>query len=81
MYMSSLAGAPAIDDAARVTVPTTVVRAMQGEKGDFKGSPTWPGLAASMPEGIDMHRPDMTHFHPFQDPDDAARIIADAMPG
>lgn len=81
MYMSSLAGAPAIDDAARVTVPTTVVRAMQGEKGDFKGSPTWPGLAASMPEGIDMHRPDMTHFHPFQDPDDAARIIAEAMPG
>ena len=79
MYMSSLAGAPALSDATRVQVPTTVVRAAQGERGDFKGSPTWPGLAATMPKGEDMHRPDMTHFHPFQDPDDAARIIAGAM--
>lgn len=79
MYMSSLAGAPAIMDAARVEVPATIVRAMQGERFDFKGSPTWPGLAASMPKGIDMHRPDRTHFHPFEDPDDAARIIAHAM--
>jgi len=68
MYMSSLAGAP-------------VVRAMQTEVRDFKGSPTWPGLAAHMPKGVDMHRPDRTHFHPFEDPDDAARIIADAMKG
>ncbi|KEO89243.1 alpha/beta hydrolase [Erythrobacter longus] len=79
MYMSSLSGAPALDAATKVATPTTVVRAMQLEERDFKGSPTWPGLAASMPNGIDMNRPDMTHFHPFQDPDDAARIIREAM--
>ncbi|UAB78754.1 alpha/beta hydrolase [Erythrobacter sp. SCSIO 43205] len=81
MYMSSLAGAPSIADAARVSVPATIVRAMKGEKGDFKGSPTWPALAAHMPHGIDMHRLDRTHFHPFEDPHDAARIIAEAMEG
>ncbi|MEP1423095.1 MAG: alpha/beta hydrolase [Erythrobacter sp.] len=79
MYMSSLSGAPALEAAREVQVPTTVVRAMQLKERDFKGSPTWPGLADSMPKGIDMDRSDMTHFHPFQDPDDAARIIKEAM--
>jgi len=79
MYMSSLSGAPALKAAASLKVPTTVVRAMQSEARDFKGSPTWSGLASSMPNGIDMDRPDRTHFHPFEDPDDAARIIREAM--
>ena len=79
MYMSSLSGEPALEVARGLKVPTTVVRAMQTGTRDFKGSPTWPRLAASMPHGIDMNRPDMTHFHPFQDPDDAARIIREAM--
>lgn len=79
MYMSSLSGKPALDEARILQVPTTVVRAMRSDLRDFKGSPTWPGLAASMPLGIDMDRSDMTHFHPFQDPDDAARIIREAM--
>lgn len=79
MYMSSLSGAPALEAATRVPIPTTVVRAMRLEERDFKGSPTWPGLAESMPKGIDLDRSDMTHFHPFQDPDDAARIIREAI--
>ena len=77
--MSSLSGEPALEAARGLQVPTTVVRAMQTGTRDFKGSPTWPRLAESMPGGIDMNRPDMTHFHPFQDPDDAARIIREAM--
>ncbi len=81
MYMSSLSGKPALAAARGLDVPTTVVRAVQTGARDFKGSPTWPRLAASMPRGIDMNRPDMTHFHPFQDPDDAARIIAEAIEG
>ncbi|MEO1221692.1 MAG: alpha/beta hydrolase [Pseudomonadota bacterium] len=79
MYMSSLSGKPALEAASRVEAPTTIVRAMQTKERDFKGSPTWPGLAASMPDGIDLDRSDMTHFHPFQDPDDAARIIREAI--
>ncbi|MEM1052350.1 MAG: alpha/beta hydrolase [Pseudomonadota bacterium] len=79
MYMSSLSGEPALEAATLVQVPTTVVRAMRSDVRDFKGSPTWPGLAASMPNGIDLDRSDMTHFHPFEDPDDAARIIREAI--
>lgn len=79
MYMSSLSGEPALEAARGLKVPATVVRAMQTGTRDFKGSPTWPMLAASMPAGIDMNRADMTHFHPFQDPEDAARIIREAM--
>ena len=61
--------------ATRVKAPTLVVRARQTGVRDFNGSPTWPELAANMPAGTDLYRPDMTHFHPLQDPADAARII------
>ncbi|MEM7689021.1 MAG: alpha/beta hydrolase [Pseudomonadota bacterium] len=63
----------------RIIAPTTVVRAKQTQAMDFKGSPTWPLLADQIPNGIDMPRPDRTHFHPFEDPADAARIIKDAI--
>jgi len=67
-----------IHDAARkVKVPTLIVRAQQGKSMDFKTSPTWPKLASIMPAGEDLSRPDRTHFHPFEDPEDAARIIAE----
>lgn len=71
---------PGIFDAARsVDIPVLVVRAKQLGVMDFKGSPTWPQLASIIPRGTDLDRSDMTHFHPFQDPADAARIIAEAM--
>ncbi len=69
-----------IHEAARgLSMPVLVVRAKQLDVMDFKGSPTWPELASTIPNGTDLYRPDMTHFHPFQDPPDAARIIARAM--
>ena len=71
---------PGIHDAVRrITAPTIVVRAKQTQLMDFKSSPTWPSLADQIPRGIDMPRPDRTHFHPFEDPADAARIIAEAI--
>lgn len=79
VYMSSRSNTGILDTARAVEIPVTVVRAKQLNVMDFKGSPTWPGLAGIMPDGTDIHRPDMTHFHPFQDPADAARIIAEAM--
>ena len=66
------------DTAKAVDLPVWVVRARQGMFNDFTGSPTWPQLASTMPQGVDIHRPDRTHFHPFEDPEDAARIIAEA---
>ncbi len=78
LYSSSRSNGGILDAARRVEIPVLVVRAKQTEKMDFKGSPTWPGLAAIIPHGTDLHRPDHTHFHPFEDPADAARIIAEA---
>ncbi|MEL7446081.1 MAG: alpha/beta hydrolase [Pseudomonadota bacterium] len=77
VYSSSRSNRAIFDVAKAVETPTLVVRAKQLGVQDFKGSPTWPELASTMPNGTDMHRPDMTHFHPFQDPADAARIIAE----
>ena len=70
---------PGIHEAVkRIEAPTVVVRAKQLGVMDFKGSPTWPQLADQIPKGVDMPRPDRTHFHPFEDPADAAQIITEA---
>jgi pimeloyl-ACP methyl ester carboxylesterase len=77
VYETSRSNASIHDAARRVDIPVLVVRALHTNLFDFKSSPTWPGLAGILPRGADLHRPDMTHFHPFQDPEDAARIIAE----
>jgi len=77
IYTSSRSNGAILEAVKTVTAPTLVVRAKQTAMNDFKGSPTWPELAALFPNGTDMPRPDMTHFHPFEDPADAAQIIAD----
>jgi len=77
IYQSSRSNAGIFEAAKKVEIPVLVVRAMQTDMGNFKGSPTWPGLAATMPNAVDLYRPDRTHFHPFEDPEDAAKIIAE----
>lgn len=77
VYASSRSNAGILEAARQVDIPVLVVRAQQSGLADFKSSPTWPGLAGIIPQGTDLHRPDMTHFHPFQDPADAARIIGE----
>jgi len=77
IYASSRSNAAILDAARTVDMPVLVVRALQTDLNDFKSSPTWPALAEILPQGTDMHRPDRTHFHPFEDPADAARIIAE----
>lgn len=75
VYASSRSNGAVIEAAKRVDIPVLVVRALHTDLNDFKSSPTWPELAKVLPKGTDLYRPDMTHFHPFQDPADAARII------
>lgn len=77
VYASSRSNGAVLEAAKRVDIPVLVVRAQMTNLNDFKSSPTWPDLAAHLPQGTDLYRPDMTHFHPFQDPDDAARIIGE----
>jgi pimeloyl-ACP methyl ester carboxylesterase len=77
VYASSRSNGAILEAARSVTIPVLVVRAKHTDLQDFKSSPTWPELAEILPQGTDLYRPDMTHFHPFQDPEDAARIIAE----
>ncbi|WP_246450044.1 alpha/beta fold hydrolase [Qipengyuania soli] len=65
VYMTSRSNPGVLDAARKLACPTLVVRAKQLGMHDFKSSPTWPGLAAAIPYGRDLYRPDMTHFHPF----------------
>lgn len=75
VYASSRSNPGILEAARTVDIPVLVVRAQHTTLNDFKSSPTWPELANVLPQGTDLYRPDMTHFHPFQDPADAARII------
>jgi len=77
VYASSRSNAGILEAVKSVNIPVLVVRAQATSLNDFKSSPTWPQLASILPNGTDLHRPDHTHFHPFEDPADAARIIAD----
>jgi lipase len=77
VYGSSRSNGAVLEAAKRVDVPALVVRAQHTDLQDFKSSPTWPELANVLPQGTDLYRPDRTHFHPFEDPADAARIIAE----
>ena len=81
VYMSSRSNGAILEAAKTVAIPVLVVRAQMTDLNDFKSSPTWPMLAETLPQGTDLYRPDMTHFHPFQDPEDAARIIAGFIEG
>jgi pimeloyl-ACP methyl ester carboxylesterase len=76
IYSSSRSNGGILEAARTVDIPVLVVRAQRGALNDFKSSPTWPELASLLPQGTDLHRPDRTHFHPLEDPADAARIIA-----
>lgn len=79
IYASSRTNSGILDIATKVQTPTLIVRAKQLGMMDFKGSPTWPQLASTMPNATDLDRSDRTHFHPFEDPADAAKIIASVL--
>jgi len=81
VYSSAL-GNPAIHDhAGAVTVPVTLLRAMEpptlADLADFRYSPTWPALAGAFRNARDIHRPDRTHFLPMEDPALVASVIVE----
>ena len=78
IYMGS-AGRDISATIATLPHPTVVLRGHRkserdGEM-DFTQSPTWPGLAAALPNGRDVYLPDLTHFIPMQRPDLVAAHI------
>lgn len=80
-YMSPMTGAFLLEQLDQVTCPTTVLRGHTMDlksMGDFTRSPTWPGLANALPNGTDIHRPDLSHFMPMQAPEFVAEHVARA---
>jgi lipase len=79
VYTGAL-GNPAIHEhVLAVTVPVTVLRAMEPptptDLADFRNSPTWPPLATRFRDGRDVHRADRTHFMPMEDPELVAEVV------
>ena len=66
-----------------LTLPVTLLRAAPDPEnlGNLTASPTWPGLAAALPNAREIYLPDMTHFIPMEDPELVARVIRDAVDG
>ena len=67
---------------SRVTMPVTVLRAFRAEgprtEMNFALSPTYPGLAALFPQGVDIYLPELSHFMPMQAPAAVAGYLAEA---
>lgn len=86
IYVNSGTRSP-LDRLDRVTVPTWIVRgferdwkeAIRTKKIDFSTSPTWPELANHVPNGRDIHWPELTHFLPMQAPGRVAELIEEFM--
>jgi lipase len=79
IYVSARSARTILEDAERVQVPVTLVRAMEPRTPEdffnFEYSPTWPELASRFPDARDLYIPELTHFIPMQDPERSARII------
>ncbi|SLN10803.1 Dihydrolipoyllysine-residue acetyltransferase component of acetoin cleaving system [Falsiruegeria litorea R37] len=80
-YMLPMTGAFILDHLDQIACPVTVLRGHTMDLksfGDFTRSPTWPGLADALPNGTDVHRPDLSHFMPMQNPAFVADHVARA---
>ena len=62
-----------------VRQPTAILRAQRREDNaegmDFSKSPTWPDLAAALPNAVDIYLPHLSHFIPMQEPELVASHI------
>ena len=80
VYMSARSNVRVFDSIDRLQAPVTVVRAKeptQTEVPDFGASPTWPGLAARLPHGTDLHWSQCSHFIPMEKPAQVLELIED----
>ena len=81
VYISQAYSDRVLDDLPRLRMPVTLLRAeFKGiDLTDLAGSPTWPELAAQLPNCTEYYLPEMNHFIPMQDPAMVAEHIASAI--
>ena len=85
VYMTARSNGAIHDSVHRLTIPVTIMRAMEPSpahpRGDFSMSPTWPGLVNEFANAREFYYPDCTHFIPMQMPDEVIRVLADQLAG
>jgi len=81
MYLNHQGYEAIFEELPKLTMPVTVMRAWRDPDDVFNmaGSPTWPELAAALPNGHDLYLPHLSHFIPMEDPDLVARVIREAL--
>jgi pimeloyl-ACP methyl ester carboxylesterase len=81
IYRTSRTNGSIFDSVHKLTIPVLVVRARGPEDErdpmGFSFSPTWPGLARALPNGLDVHLPERTHFLPMEDPEGMAALVVE----
>ena len=81
IYVNQKGNEAIFDLLPALVLPVTVLRAPQDleDPDNLAGSPTWPGLAAFLPNARELFLPEMSHFIPMEDPALVARIIQQAV--
>ena len=77
IYLSQSGNEVVFAELPSITAPVTLLRAPPNEDDPFslEGSPTWPCLAAALPNCREVYLPHLNHFIPMQDPALVARHI------
>ena len=78
VYLTGASNPGIIDSVNKLDIPALVVRAQRSERlgmMDFSVSPTWPGLAAALSRGRDMHWQDCSLSIPMERPQAVAGLI------
>lgn len=70
IYLNQRGNEIVLDELPRIVAPVTLLRAAPGDDAlpDLSASPTWPNLAAALPDCNEVYLPRMNHFIPMQDP-------------
>jgi pimeloyl-ACP methyl ester carboxylesterase len=77
IYLNQKGNEIVLEELPRIATPVTLLRAPPGDNAlpDLSASPTWPGLAAALPDCREVYLTAMNHFIPMQDPALVARCI------
>lgn len=77
IYLNQKGNDIILQELPRIVTPVTLLRAAPGDESvlDLSSSPTWPGLAAALPDCREIYLPELNHFIPMQAPELVATCI------
>ncbi|CAA0125521.1 2-(acetamidomethylene)succinate hydrolase [Halioglobus japonicus] len=77
IYLNQIGNEIVLEELSSIVTPVTLLRAApsDGAEPDLSTSPTWPGLAAALPNCREIYLPELNHFIPMQKPELVAHHI------